>query len=955
MLVTDEKPLMCISDPLPWSWLARDRDLCGHVKFVDIDHEALMSSKCDIVTNTPKMKDLLTLRTPKATKGVLLDSDEYVAIGCDLRNVKRLDRLVRNVVLVEECTVLCIAEVSIAYMHPDDADAVIAWSSSLSSDVTFCLLEQASLDRPDNPFTATMLRHFDKLGSPLRTVLKYPGNHAQSQRFFAAGFQNIESQNLWELWSNPAFLSPSQRMGLDHIEPFDEWEEFALFASHYTFLIAQTGVLPSARRRRESEASISSELSTRTASPIRYGNQWFAYKYSPNPPGDGCTHHGASFPIRGEDAVAVHGGYGLHKRLRTTFVHASSHSRVSDPLLPPLDIAARSSHTITTLGNEMKVLVGGRASPGAPMSDCWLQNDTAWERIQDLPTPRYRHRSVAVTLPGDNWGVVVFGGKDGPCNVHTEVLLWDPSSGWQTLKSLKNDPMPRFGATFVTLGNNHGILFGGMRQDGIVCQDFWRWRLIIREDRVAGISFKPSTALDVSTGSYPFFGRFGASYSVIRNEVLIIGGIAKLGCIPKSYEILSISGSFSAVGEYETESELKVACVEPVMPPDQPRPFLIGHTSVRTRKDQTLILGGGAVCFSFGNYYNQGTWLLHDREAGLSDKWSLIPLHKANSLHTEKSLKHTEPDGSRTDWPIERVLIRTDHDFMKILSQSVPKILEDLDFGSCKALWNISYLRGKIAPDRQVVVHKASTRSMNFQKKDFKYTPLAFSNFLDGVEKGDHLYLRSISSISPNSAPAQLAADFPEIAKDFELPEPLCFVSDNVHSSPLRISGQVNMWLHYDVMANVLFQIQGVKKMVLFPPRDICRLEFPPGSTTSRLDMFPDNGKPGTLAFTAGTSHFEALLKPGDTLFVPPMWSHAGAPLESSGPNIAVNVFFRSLESKTYAAGRDVYGNRDLAAYEDGRRDIEKMTARFTDVPRDMAKAYLERLAHELMGKAREL
>jgi tRNA wybutosine-synthesizing protein 4 len=161
--------------------------------------------------------------------------------------------------------------------------------------------------------------------------------------------------------------------------------------------------------------------------------------------------------------------------------------------------------------------------------------------------------------------------------------------------------MPRFGATFVGLGNNHGILFGGMRQDGIICQDFWRWRLIIREDRVAGISFKPSTALDVSVGSYPFLGRFGASYSVIRNEVLIIGGIARVGCIPKSYEILSISGSFSAVGEYETEPELKVACVEPVMPPDQPRPFLVGHTSIRTRKDQTLIVGGGAVCVSTPN------------------------------------------------------------------------------------------------------------------------------------------------------------------------------------------------------------------------------------------------------------------------------------------------------------------------------------------------------------------
>jgi tRNA wybutosine-synthesizing protein 4 len=946
------------SDPLPWSWLARDRDLCGNVKFVDVDHEALMVSKCDVVTKTPKMRDMLTLRTLKETAGLLLNSDEYVAIGCDLRNVKRLDRLVKCVLPVEESTVLCIAEVSIAYMHPDDADAIISWSSTLSSDVTFCLLEQASPDRPDNPFTATMLRHFEKLGSPLRTVLKYPGNYAQSQRFFAAGFQNIESQNLWALWSSPAFLSPSERMRLDHIEPFDEWEEFALFASHYTFLIAQTdgGTLPSTRRRRESEVSISSDLSTRTASPIRYGNQWFAYKYSPNPVGDGCTHHGASFPIRGEDAVAVHGGWGLHERLKTTFVHASSHSRVSDPLLPPLDIPARSNHTITTLGNEMKVLVGGRASPGAAMSDCWLQTDTAWERIQDLPTPRYRHRSVAVTLPGDNWGVVVYGGKDGPCNVHEEVLLWDPSSGWQSIRSLKNDPMPRFGATFVTLGNNHGILFGGMRQDGIVCQDFWRWRLIIREDRVAGISFKPSTALDVSTGSYPFFGRFGASYSVIRNEVLIIGGIAKIGCIPKSYEILSISGSFSAVGEYETESELKVACVDPIMPPNQPRPFLIGHTSVRTKRDQTLILGGGAVCFSFGNYYNQGTWLLHDREAGLSDKWSLVQLHKANSAHTETYHKRTEPDGSKTDWPIERILVKTDRAFIKLLSQSAPKILEDLDFGSCKSLWTISYLRSKIASNREVIVHEASSRSMNFQKKDFKYTTLAFSQFLDRVEEGAHLYLRSISSTSPSSAPAQLAVDFPEIAKDFELPEPLSFIKDKVHSSPLRISShKINMFLHYDVMANVLFQIQGMKKMVLYPPRDITRLDFPPGSTTSRLDIFPDNGMPGKIAFTAGTSHFEALLQPGDALFIPPLWSHAGAPLESSGPNIAVNVFFRNLESKTYAAGRDIYGNRDLAAYEDGRRDIEKIAGRFTDVPRDMARVYLERLAHELMAKAREI
>jgi tRNA wybutosine-synthesizing protein 4 len=358
-------------------------------------------------------------------------------------------------------------------------------------------------------------------------------------------------------------------------------------------------------------------------------------------------------------------------------------------------------------------------------------------------------------------------------------------------------------------------------------------------------------------------------------------------------------------------------------------------------------------------YFNQGSWLLHDREAGLSDKWSLIPSRKAESLQTERHPAEAEADGSATDWPVERTSLKTDREFMKVLSQAVPKVLEDLDIGPCKSLWNTSYLKSKINPDREIVVHKASTRNMNFQKKDFKYTTLPFSSFIQSIEKGDHLYLRSISAVSPNSTPAHLAADFPEIADDFQLPGQLRFIRDNIHSSPLRISGQVNMWLHYDIMANVLFQIQGVKKMILFPPRDISRLDFPPGSTTSRLDIFPDKGRPGTLAFTAGTSHFEALLKPGDALYIPPMWSHAGAPLQSSGPNIAVNIFFRSLDTKSYAAGRDVYGNRDLSAYEDGRRDVEKIANRFTgedvDIPREMARVYLERLGHELIGKAREL
>ena len=94
-------------------------------------------------------------------------------------------------------------------------------------------------------------------------------------------------------------------------------------------------------------------------------------------------------------------------------------------------------------------------------------------------------------------------------------------------------------------------------------------------------------------------------------------------------------------------------------------------------------------------------------------------------------------------------------------------------------------------------------------------------------------------------------------------------------------------------------------------------------------------------------------MKPGDVLFIPPLWLHTASPTE--GVSVAVNVFFRNLAPGCYAAGRDVYGNRDLQAYEKGRRDVEKIARSFDRLPRDIAKFYLDRLADELKERqARE-
>lgn len=88
---------------------------------------------------------------------------------------------------------------------------------------------------------------------------------------------------------------------------------------------------------------------------------------------------------------------------------------------------------------------------------------------------------------------------------------------------------------------------------------------------------------------------------------------------------------------------------------------------------------------------------------------------------------------------------------------------------------------------------------MNFQTKNFAYVSKSFQSFLEEVYTGSKQYLRSISADQPAKRPANITEDFPGLKDDFKLPPYLKQVEENVHSSALRISGPVTMWLHYDV------------------------------------------------------------------------------------------------------------------------------------------------------------
>ncbi len=882
-----------------------------------------------------------------------------------------------------------------------------------------------------------MTDHYKGLGTPLNSIFEYPYDRAQIQRFSNAGYSHIDYQSLWDLWADGRFLSPSQRMKLDQVEPFDDWEEFALWASHYCLVVAHNGnqsVLPGKvlRPRRDSISSDASDISARTSSPCNPDSEHFAFRHYGDP-GDLCQrHHGSAYPVPDQDAIAIFGGKDSNSYLSTSAVCRPRHLNDETPVVLAPEVGARSCHVMITLNNSDNFLVGGRRSPSQPLKDCWLQKGNTWYSVHDLPEGRFRHRLVPVTLPGNVFGAICFGGKVSPTKVATDVLLWEPLHGWRVLRIFGSDPRPRFGPNFICLGFNHGLLFGGMRQDGVICQGFWRWRLVIRDNEVLALRFRPSHALDTSIGSYQYFARFGASYGFVQDYLLVIGGIARGGCIPRTYEILSLTGTFSTWHDEERrEPSFYVNSIEPTRPIDGPRPFLIGHSTRSTQTGAYVILGGGATCFNFGDYFNTGIWALYEKEAGLPADWIIVPSQAAKLPSMDSDPAYTgiaKAHGVR----INRVLLDGPQEFNEAIQKSLPLLMRGLDYGPCAQLWSTpSFLESLLLNDAAL-----GERSLTTSSPGDGETPQMQLLCEDEISS-------TIFNLPPPDvkikicAPKSKLGEQIQLANQFRLPAELQNIESLITSIQLQISKKSCHQLRYSATGTILFHQQGMRKILLSPPFNQSKLGYAPGSNISDLNILCDPTLLQEHSFYTipGINTHVAMMQPGDALYIPPFWSRASVVLRGPGRlgtitdqmihadhthfspasdsclglersltthtlagnetppssnstrsdqdlyplDVTIKVSFSTLPHGALTTSQAKNWSSELKAYEDGREDIQKVMQRFTSclglsngnskdsgsqpaadmlldrIPKDVVKAYLQRLGKELLMKAEEL
>jgi tRNA wybutosine-synthesizing protein 4 len=809
------------------------------------------------------------------------------------------------------------------------------------------VLEQYLPQGPDHPFAHTMLTHFDKLHASINSVKRYQTLAQQSSRFLDAGWPSLEvARNLWDLWSDDSFTPPSLRQRVDAVEPFDEWEEFALFGGHYSLLVASNTkegpAAPPIANATPTDAYVES-ISEPTSISLQSwrlptDSTWTPRRFT------------AAFCLD-EKTIAFHGGQGPQNRLSSISALSRGNAGCQMQGESTMQPSARMCHTITSIDKTSALLVGGRASPAQALADCWLMDKGKWSAVDDIPSPRYRHSAISVNVSYDvsqSAGVLVFGGKSSDGAILNDWFLWTPNNGWHSIPVDGPRPPARFGAAMSAMGvaqsaQTRGLLIGGIGACGTVLHDAWEWSL--SGTTSPRLNFRDMTNKVRSSLKTSTYARIGASLVPWGDALLLIGGVSKLGIVRLAEEFILLTHSDTGINIQHPKVHLPAYW-----------PLLVGAGISAVSRDQIVVAGGGAVCFSMGSFWNEHYLAITPCEAQKARQWSSLSLQTdiapARAVSIRKDERKAPEKGKKSakgpkSKEIPRVQLQSPDDFAALVARSKPAIVTNLDIGPCTELWTLEYLESKLGSERELVVHECSSSAMTFGIKNFTYEKRSVSSFFSSISNGAPSYLRAVSSTQPNKLPTRLEDDFPSIAADFQIPT-LCrsvINDDTYHSSPVRISGPVSLWLHYDVHPNILSQISGTKTLTLYPPSDVSHLVYPPGASSSSLPL-------SALTHNARLHPHIAALAPGDVLFIPPMWSHTATPNE--GVSVAVNVFWKGLGDEVYAAGRDVYGNRDLKGYENGRRDVEKIVRAFKGLPADVGDFYLQRLAGEILERGKK-
>jgi hypothetical protein len=160
--------------------------------------------------------------------------------------------------------------------------------------------------------------------------------------------------------------------------------------------------------------------------------------------------------------------------------------------------------------------------------------------------------------------------------------------------------------------------------------------------------------------------------------------------------------------------------------------------------------------------------------------------------------------------------------------------------------------------------------------------------------------LVSLAEAAEAPAIALQAIPVPEILPKFQDDNPMPLFDGNT-AARIWLGNRATIATHFDNNHNIACVISGSRHFTVFPPEQVRNLYIGPllrnpgGSPISMVDLREPDFSKFPMFEEALESAEEAILEPGDAIFIPILWWHG---VESLGPlNILVNYWWNDTDS----------------------------------------------------------
>uniref|UniRef100_A0A8C5PEY4 tRNA wybutosine-synthesizing protein 4 n=1 Tax=Leptobrachium leishanense TaxID=445787 RepID=A0A8C5PEY4_9ANUR len=566
----------------------RGRKTSAELSVWEVDFPEVAQRKRLVIEQTEVLSDLIGPHGTDGTHGALvLLAPGYRLMGVDLNDVSSLDCFLDGAGMRWDCPTLVLAEVALCYMDPARSTALIGWAAKrFATSSRFVLYEQST---PNDPFGQIMMTHFCSLNSPLHSVSAYPTLRDQRERFHLQGWKQCSVMDMNEF--SLTCVAAAEKLRIDSLEPFDEFEEFHLKCSHYFILVASSGSLAGKPVLRPASSDcaeltippapvISGSVAVRPLTHILSGLCRFGHR--------SC--------LTASQLVVTSGGFGegdgKHRRL--TDIHMllpGGESWNAELTVNQWD--GRLYHTVTLLsdGGELLVL-GGRFSPTCAAAGALLlrydkERVTVTQRDLQPDLLRWRHSAIEVSLSAGQCYVFVFGGRS-VSSMAMQGIMFLRSDSLSMVELPVSGSVPAGRHSHSCCGWNGGaVLSGGLLRSGTPSGSITVLRPSDYHFQWEKLETTP-----------PLTPRYSHSSHVVGDKLLLVGGI---WFVPHSVPGLAVVDLRSG---HCAEYEIDASFLEwPLM--------LHGHSSIlHPDKRQILLLGGGGTCFSFGTHMNRQPVLL---------------------------------------------------------------------------------------------------------------------------------------------------------------------------------------------------------------------------------------------------------------------------------------------------------------------------------------------------------